>query len=461
MWKDQGVAYMQKVTDAAQVSWATAGALKEMKPGGVEAGEKWIAENTPFWEGNPDARAKVLQDVRTEWEKQGKLRDEELDRSFADFLMRADSVEKLDLARAKLTRTDFFNGGLKYTWEERLRGKRERLLKKPGEEDVVSALYSRLYGALDRNKNPAFEVTIKEIDDTAKDPTEHQALLAKRNELQKSYESGLGSTREDVLLAGYDIVFHPSMSVAAKQKWVDEKAKGGGGLSAEDAKKLRSWIDPYNENKDRKDAMDAISTAYRLSMANPNLGTQAKKDLELELFNARNAMETLFLDPKTTRADITKAVEEFLSKRVTLDLKELVKQTTGAEVRGFATGELRGTYRQATTQEYLREQGKLTGEAAAQFPQDLRPKAEQLEKDALRKAEIKAEFISRLSSGDLIYSTKPIAKGATGKLLMSGAGEQGTLYQVRYQVKNGTYVPTVYTQNPQTGAFDVIAWEWK
>jgi len=463
MWRDQGEVYMQKITDAAQVSWATTGALTAMKAGGVEAGEKWIAENTPFWEGNPDARAKVLRDVRTEWDKQGKQRDEDWDRYLSDLFVRADSIEKIDALSGELNNIQFHNGTQKITWDTWIRGKRERLEKgtEGTGEDVVSSLYSRMYGAADRNRNPGLEVTIKEIDETVKDPQAHQALLAKRNELQKSYEAGLGSTKEDTLLAGYDVVFHPSMSVTAKQHWVDEHTKAGGGLSSEDAKKLRGWIDPYNENKDRKDAMDAISTAYRLSMSNSNIGTRGKKDLELELYNARNAMEALFLDPKTTKADITKAVESFLSKRATEDLKAIVKQTTGVEVRGFATGEIRGKYREATTQEYLREQGKLTGEAAAQFPQDVRPKVEQLEKDALNKAKIKAEFTTRLTSGDLVYSTKPIAKGATGKLLMSGAGEQGTLYQVRYQVKNGTYVPTVYTQNPQTGAFDVIAWEWK
>lgn len=349
MWREQGMAYMQKITDAAQVSWVTTGALAAMKTGGVEAGEKWIAENTPFWEGNPDARAKVLADVRAEWDKQGKQRDEELDRYLSDLFVRADSVEKIDVLSGKLNNLQFHNGTQKITWDTWIRGKRERLEK--GTEgtggDAVSSLYSRMYSAADRNKNPGLEVTIREIDETVKDPQVHQALLAKRNELQKSYESGLGSTREDVLLAGYDIVFHPSMSVAAKQKWVDEKARGGGGLSAEDAKKLRSWIDPYNENKDRKDAMDAISTAYRLSMANPNRGTQEKKDLELELFNARNVMETLFLDSKTTKADITKAVESFLSKRATEDLEAIVKQTTGVKVRGFATGEIRRKYREA------------------------------------------------------------------------------------------------------------------
>lgn len=70
MWREEGEVRLRKFTDAAQVSWATTGALTEMKAGGVEAGEKWIAENTPFWEGNPDARAKVLEDVQQKYQEQ-------------------------------------------------------------------------------------------------------------------------------------------------------------------------------------------------------------------------------------------------------------------------------------------------------------------------------------------------------------------------------------------------------
>lgn len=267
----------------------------------------------------------------------------------------------------------------------------------------------------------------------------------------------MGSTREDILLAGYDIVFHPNMSVAAKQKWVDDHVKAGGGLAAEKGKELRGWINEYNDNPDRKNAIDAITTAYHLAMADPTVKPEGKKDLALELYNALNVMEKLFIDPKKTKVDYDKAVEGFLSKRATEDLQTIIKQTTGAEIR--VTREIRGKYREATMQEHLREQGALTGELAAKFPQDVRQRAEQLEKDALGRAKIKADFTVRLSSGDLVYSTKPIVKDATGKLLISGTGEQGMLYQVRYQVKNGTFVPTVYTQDRNTKSFDIIVWE--
>ncbi len=462
--------YMSQVTEQAQYIQGYNGVFGAMEEAekiadgaGLDAGRKWLEKNTPFWAGNPGAREKVLADSWRALESFLNDQAKTQDTRFSEIYVQADTPEKIDAAMGELRANTLMRGTQKKQWMDWLQEKRARVLKAEAglTADVVSALYTRMYDAKDNNRNPGLEVTTKEIDEVAKDKSDHQALLAKRDELQRSYESGLGSTKEEVLLAGYDIVYHPNMSVAAKQKWIDDHVRAGGGLSAEDGTKLRNWIDSYNGNPDRKNAMDAITTAYHLSMAKPDMGPTAKKELALELYNARNAMEALFINPKTTKADIAAAVEDFLSKRATLDLQALIKQTYGAPITSYATGELRGGYREATAYEYLREQGKLTAETAAQFPQDIRPKAEQLEKDALKKAAIKTEFTARLSSGDLIYSTKPIAKGPTGKLLMSDTGEQGTLYQVRYQVKNGTYVPTVYKQNPQTGVFDVIAWEWK
>jgi len=458
--------YLGAVQKQAQYAWSYAKTLEAMEAGGVddgiEAGTAWIENNTPFWDADPGMREKVFQDAKGKYTKYLEELAKAQDTQFSDKFVSAGTVGELDALKKELESNTLMRGTQKHTWSEWIREKRDRIKKAgaEGAEDVVSSLYSRMYEAADRNKNPGLEVTIREIDETVKDPEKHQALLSKRNELQKSHENGLGSTREDVLLAGYDIAFHPNMSVAAKQKWIDDHAKPGAGLSAEDAKKLRGWIDPYNEDPARKEAMDAINDTYKISMANPNLGTAAKKALALELYNARNEMIKLFEKPGITKPEIDRAVESFLNKKAVKDLEGIVKQTTGEDI-GFATGEIRGKYREATVQEYLREQGQLTGEAAAQFPQKVRAKAEALEKDTLNKAGLKAEFTTRLTSGDMIYSTKPIAKGATGKLLMSGTGTQGVLYQVRYQVKNGTYVPTVYTQNPETGAFDVIAWEWK
>jgi hypothetical protein len=465
MWPEVGEEYVQKVTETAQDMEAFAGSLAAMREtGSAEAGINWLEENTPYWDGAPEKREKAAEIVQGKFDKWMKQQEEKQEIGLVDTYVKANTTETVQQAIIQLHANKMVRGKQLLDWDTKLLAKLERLKKaetEPADDTLINSMYSRLYTAIDGNRNPAFELPIKEINERVTDATQHQAVLAKRNELQREYESGQYSTKEEVLLSGYDIVFHPNMSTEAKQKWVDDHVKAGGGLSAEDGNKLRSWIDPYNDNKDRKDAMDAITNAYHLSMANQNVGTQGKKDLEYELYNARNAMEGLFLDPKTTKADIQAAVAGFLDKQATADLQDLIKRATGGKVDKFATGEYRPKYREATAFEYLREQGKLPAETAAQFPQDTRPKAEQLEKDALDKAGIKTSFTERMPSGDLVYSTQKIVRGGTGKMLKSDTGGQGTLYQVRYQVKNGTYIPTVYTQNPETGYFDVIAWEWK
>ena len=462
LWPEDGQTYVAKITEAAQDADAFAGSLSVMREtGNAEAGIAWLEENTPYWDGAPEKREKAAEIVQTKFDKWMKQEEAKQEIGLVDTYVKSNTIGDVEQAIIDLRSNKMIRGKQLLEWDTKLLAKLERLKKEPAEDTLINSMYSRLYTAIDGNRNPAFELPIKEINERVTDATQHQAVLAKRNELQKEYESGQYSTKETVLLAGYDIVFHPNMTPQAKQKWVDDHVKAGGGLSAEDGNKLRSWIDPYNDNKDRKDAMDAITNAYHLSMANPNVNTQEKKSLEYELYNARNAMEILFLDPKTTKADINEAVEGFLSKRATADLQTLIKRATGGAVEKFATGDVRPKYREATAFEYLREQGKLPAETAAQFPQDIRPKAEQLERDALEKAGIKTAFSERIPSGDLVYSTQKIVRGGTGKMLKSGTGGQGTLYQVRYQVKSGTYVPTVYTQNPETGYFDVIAWEWK
>jgi len=433
-YKDYGEARLQKFTDLAQTSWATTGALAAMKAGGVEAGEKWIAENTPFWEGNPDARAKVLQAVRTEWDKQGKLRDEELDRVFSDLFKRANSIEKIDVLDDQLTNTQFHDGTQKITWDTWLRGKRERLLKKPEGEDVVSALYSRLYGALDENRNPAFEVTIKEIDETIKDPTEHQAVLAKRNECIKSYESGAGSTKEDVFYEAYRVANDPHMSEQAKNAWIDKHAERGGGLSPEDAMKVRGWVKPYNDNPKRKEAMDAVGQAYRLSMANPNISTSGKKKLALELYNAQVKLGQMFENPKTTDADIDAAVTSFLEGKAIEDIKTVLSQATEGAGFPFA-GAKAGMARELET---AREYGLFTQfpKKGTEFETTYRPIALEQERAALAKAKI--AFISQTQNvfGDQEYTASDGNKYVVRQTKVDGKMVE-RVYKVLTRMMNG------------------------
>lgn len=69
MWKDTGEQLKAKAMDSARYSFAYNGAMTAMKESGELAqGEAWLKVNTPFYEGNPDARAKVLNAVRDEYQ---------------------------------------------------------------------------------------------------------------------------------------------------------------------------------------------------------------------------------------------------------------------------------------------------------------------------------------------------------------------------------------------------------
>ncbi len=93
MWKDEGEAIILKTQDTARYSHAYNGAMAAMKESeDPAAAEAWLNENTPYYDGNPDARAKVLNAVRREYdyllnveERQRRRVDDEADEAMQSF----------------------------------------------------------------------------------------------------------------------------------------------------------------------------------------------------------------------------------------------------------------------------------------------------------------------------------------------------------------------------------------
>ena len=321
------------------------------------------------------------------------------------------------------------------------------------DDKEVGSLYSRMYSALDENKNPALVVSIKDIDATLQDPAKHQAALAKRNELQKDYESRIGTTREETELEAYRTVYSATMSTEAKKKWIDSHV--GAGLSVEDAAKWRGKVDPFNDNEGRKAAMGAIIDAYQISMSNPNMSTADVKKLQLELYKAQQQMESIFLANPENTAAWDEQVSRILQNKAVNDIQTLVMQYTGEAVTKYASGEYRAPYKEATAIEYLREQGKAP---AGSLTEEVTQKAQALERDTLDKAGMPnvKNFTTAMKNGELIYSDKKIERDASGKIIPTAS-----LYMVKYQIRDGTYVPTVYRMNMKTYTFSDVVWEWK
>jgi hypothetical protein len=129
LWEDEGEAVITRATQEAQYSFAYHGAMDMMRLArDADAGQLWLEENTPFYDGNPDARAEVLRAVRAEFDRYAREQDEELDRGFADLHIRADTLQEVDAALGALTDVQFFDGDKKYTWEQRFLARREFLL---------------------------------------------------------------------------------------------------------------------------------------------------------------------------------------------------------------------------------------------------------------------------------------------------------------------------------------------
>jgi hypothetical protein len=364
----------------------------------------------------------------------------EQDTLFSDLYVQADTPEKLDDLHLKLIENKYMNGTQKHTWDVWINDKKNRIKKGIDEvtgSDVVSGLYSRLYAALDANKNPGIVVPISEIDEKVTDPQEHQALLAKRNELQKSYESGGFSTNESALYEAYRIANDPYMNEAAKNKWVDDHTKEGMGLSPEDGMKVKGWIKPYNDNPDRKKAMDSIQQAYTISMQNePDKDKQLK--IALELYNAQNALDKMFNDPKTTKATIDAAVNQFLEGKVVQDIMNVLSAKTGGA--GFpVASRFAGTARELET---AREKDLFNQfpEKGAEFETTYRAEALKQEQAELKRMGIAFVSQERNAFGDQIYKA---ANGDEYVVLQTREDQKGKpvmverVYKVEYRTVNG------------------------
>ena len=129
MEKDQAEKYIAVVENQARYVEANAGVMQVLEDSGLEAAEKWLNENTPYWEGNPEMRQKVLNEARAEWDYDRRIQDEQLNEGFADAHIRADSIAKVDAALKELTVSDFYDEDKKYYWEQRFMARKEYLLK--------------------------------------------------------------------------------------------------------------------------------------------------------------------------------------------------------------------------------------------------------------------------------------------------------------------------------------------
>lgn len=102
MWKDTGETIKQKAQDTARYSFAYNGAMETLKQtGDLDQADAWLSVNTPFYEGNPDARAKVFGAVRDEYQimeaKETKAVREQLSLKNTDYLTRFGTLTEAEV----------------------------------------------------------------------------------------------------------------------------------------------------------------------------------------------------------------------------------------------------------------------------------------------------------------------------------------------------------------------------
>lgn len=406
LWKDEGEVIIARATAAAQYSFAQNGAMTMMKEtGDPAAGEAWLAENTPFYDANPDARAQVLADVRREFDYFAKTEDEALDVAFADLHIRADTIEKVDAALIGLADTRFYNGDTKYKWEQRFMARRAYIL------------------SLDDLPEPAKQ-TLENWQMRREDVVRAQIVLGKINgvplgELLKiatdSYEfadfNGAWSPRirgaflkemEQYLEATDDPVFVNGL------KYIQDKVAGNRGLSPEEKLRITNqyiaWFDAH------PDATDAEAEQAALNFVDP-----------VERRNLDNTAQAF--------------MRRIMGDDRTLDQWERM------------TGEIAGNL-------YL----GLTGDRAADL--------EQYGAGLVARAQEQFPHHDIVSS--FVDSTNEYGGGAGGAILVSGAAvpyayklEEGTKYLTLYRLahrRDGTYAwQEVGEAGTATGETDAAA----
>ena len=108
--KTEGENIKAQVTAAAQYSYAHNGAMDAMKAARDSgAGEAWLKENTPFYNGNPDVREKVLNDVRAEYNYFADVQDDNLETGFVDLWAQSDTLEKSERGLAAAESSSFYD----------------------------------------------------------------------------------------------------------------------------------------------------------------------------------------------------------------------------------------------------------------------------------------------------------------------------------------------------------------
>lgn len=190
-----------------------------------------------------------------------------------------------------------------------------------------------------------------------------ESLGAKFDEILK--QKGPDVTDPKVEIDAARIVYSNTLTVTDKRSQLAPFL--GNGLSGNDYSKWIERIEKYNADPNRKSILDTLTQAFTISMQNPNINTETKKELAGEMYSATQAMERYFVahpDGIGWRDEMLK----FLDQK---QLNEISRLAQGSKLTtNFAAGTgipslFRGKYNEAANLYIANQQGKLVDDQVA------------------------------------------------------------------------------------------------
>lgn len=199
-------------------------------------------------------------------------------------------------------------------------------VEKLRDDPQATALYTKLYSAMDAGKNPALAVSLAEIDTQIQDMAKNTALKAKRRELQAQYEAEAFKTKESAEYEAAAIIFDVTKSQKEKRDWLALNRRN---FSGDDYAKWLGRIDSTSGVNERTDIYKSINEYFNKEMSKPDISTAALKQLAIERYDALIAFEEYMMtvdDPKKWQIKY----REFLDEKTYRNMEDAVEGKLGA-----------------------------------------------------------------------------------------------------------------------------------
>ena len=257
LWPEEAEAIITKATNAAQYSFAYNGAMAMMKEtGDPAAAEAWLEKNTPFFDGSPEKRTEISDEVWRSWgileQRKAKILKQAIEDTeliFMDRLQKGDipTWEQIRDSILPRDRKEHYQGIInriaetaKETEAKRLEAER-KLREARQKSDAYLKAYSEI---IDWPMNQEEKIEDRILGDELLSNDEKEHLIDEYRQRNKEAQDAakkkdpLEVTDESVMASLIKMFYNSDISNEDVKKYIE--AKHGYGLSNTDA---RTWED--------------------------------------------------------------------------------------------------------------------------------------------------------------------------------------------------------------------------